>query len=570
MNIQSDKDLRQNNSLEKTEARCQTLFESANDAIGLLKNGVYFDCNKKTLEIFECSREEIIGQKPAALSPKFQPDETLSSESAEKRINDALNGKTQIFEWLHKKSDGTPFHTEISLSTAELPSGTYLLTIVRDITQRKQAEESLQKSEKRYQILVENIPGVTYLCANDDAWTMKVISHGIEKLSGHPTSDFIQNQVRSFLSIIHPEDRQRTKATVSKGINRKKSFTMEYRIICADGKFKWVFEKGQGIFDDTGQLLYLEGVILDITEHKQTQEVLERRTIELSNANQELLQHKNHLEDLVEERTERLQKSLERLTLLQNQLVASEKMAALGELVAGIAHEINTPIGVGITAASHLEMSTQTFSDIYNADKLTRQDFEKYLNDATESSKIIFSNLNRAAELIQGFKQVAVDQSSEEQRQFNMKEYLHEILSSLQPKFKNTPHEITVHCPDDISINSYPGALSQILTNLLMNSLKHGFEGIEGGNISIHVEMIGNKIKMIYKDSGNGISKENIKKLFDPFFTTKRGKGGSGLGMYIVFNLITKTLEGEINCYSNIGEGTTFELEFPCQLKALT
>jgi len=302
-----------------------------------------------------------------------------------------------------------------------------------------------------------------------------------------------------------------------------------------------------------------------LSENRKYQLHLEEKVIERTT---ELRELNENLEHKVEERTAELQESLDRLKQTQNQLVESEKMAALGGLVAGVAHEINTPVGIGVTAASHLEERTKKFSEIYKSGKLARSDFESFISVAQESSKMILSNMNRAADLIQSFKQVAVDQSSEEMRTFKVKEYVEEILMSLHPKFKSTNHEIILNCPEEFSLTSYPGALSQIITNFLMNSLKHGFEGVDSGKVTIDITKADNTVHLLYQDTGKGIPKKNLNKIFDPFFTTKRGQGGSGLGMHIVYNLITQTLGGEIKCSSIEGEGTKFELTIPCNMES--
>ena len=277
----------------------------------------------------------------------------------------------------------------------------------------------------------------------------------------------------------------------------------------------------------------------------------------------ELRELNENLEEKVESRTAELQESLDRLKDTQGQLVQSEKMAALGGLVAGVAHEINTPVGIGVTAASHLNDKTKKFAEVYASGKLSRTDFENYISIANESSTMILSNMNRAADLIQSFKQVAVDQSSEQKRNFKVKEYLKEILTSLHPKFKNTKFKINVECPEDFRMDSYPGAFSQIITNFLMNSLKHGFHDLQEGIINICITPNDREVTVIYSDSGNGIAPENLQKIFDPFFTTKRGQGGSGLGMHIVYNLVTQTLGGTITCSSEIDKGAQFQLELP-------
>lgn len=257
--------------------------------------------------------------------------------------------------------------------------------------------------------------------------------------------------------------------------------------------------------------------------------------------------------------------SLETLELTRDQLVQSEKMAALGELVAGVAHEINTPVGVGVTAASFLDAKTREFHGMFKAGELKRSELENYLTTVEEVSNSILINMERAAELISSFKQVAVDQSSENRRRFNLKEYMDEILLSLRPRYKKTSHVIQVSCEPDIELNSFPGAFSQILSNLIMNSLIHGFTGLENRTIDIGITSKEGQVVFVYKDNGQGMDQKQREKAFDPFFTTMRGKGGTGLGMSIVFNLVTQTLKGKINLESKIGDGVTLTLTFPEQ-----
>ncbi len=238
-------------------------------------------------------------------------------------------------------------------------------------------------------------------------------------------------------------------------------------------------------------------------------------------------------------------------------------MAALGGLVAGVAHEINTPVGVGVTAASLLEDKTKSFREIYSSGQMKRSDLEKYLDTAEQSSQMLLRNLQRAAELIQSFKQVAVDQSSEERREFRVKHYLEEILLSLRPQLKKTQHTISINGDETLTLDSYPGVFSQIVTNLVMNSLVHAYEPDEAGQLTFEFEQVKNRLAFEYADDGRGIAKENLSKIFDPFFTTKRGQGGSGLGLHIIYNLVTQKLGGTIRCESEVGKGTRFVIELP-------
>ena len=258
-----------------------------------------------------------------------------------------------------------------------------------------------------------------------------------------------------------------------------------------------------------------------------------------------------------------LEESLEKLHRTQKEMIQSAKMAALGDLVAGVAHEVNTPIGVSVTAASFLAERTRQLRELYGKGEMKRSDLEKYLALAEESSGSVLSNLERAAELVQSFKKVAADQSSEEKRVFGMKNYLEQILLSLRPQFKRTPHQVRMDCPDDLILDSYPGAIMQIITNLVMNSLIHGFADGRPGEISIKVEQAGENVVLTYRDTGIGMDREQKERIYDPFYTTTRGSGGTGLGMNIVFNLVTQTLKGSILLETSPGQGAVFMLTLP-------
>ena len=285
------------------------------------------------------------------------------------------------------------------------------------------------------------------------------------------------------------------------------------------------------------------------------------------------------LEDLVEERTHELRQEIGKrraekdqlvetlfeLQRTQKTLVESEKMAALGGLVAGVAHEINTPIGVSVTASSHLDDEISKLEALVSSGGLKKQSLLTFLTTAQESTRIISANLARAAALIMGFKQVAVDQSSEERRVFKLLPYIEEVLASLRPKLRVTPHTVAVEGDRDIELNSYPGAVAQIITNLIMNSLIHAYDDDKTpGNITITAGLCDDKVHLRYSDDGKGVTPDVQKKIFNPFFTTRRGDGGSGLGMHILYNLITQKLAGTVTCEGAPGQGVIFDINIPC------
>ena len=288
----------------------------------------------------------------------------------------------------------------------------------------------------------------------------------------------------------------------------------------------------------------------------------------------DLQQHRDHLEDLVSERTAELTQTLDNLKATQEQLIESEKMAALGGLVAGVAHEINTPVGIGITAASSLENETKLFVEACRTG-LKRSALKTYIKTATQSSQLILNNLRRAAKLVHSFKQVAVDQTSLEKRSFGVKGYLESTLSSLEPKLKQNRFgsknshglkgfiTLKVTGDDNLTLHSYPGAFSQVITNLVMNSLTHAYKSGEKGVLSFELTSDENRLYLKYSDDGCGIPPENLSRIFEPFFTTARNQGGTGLGLHIVYNLVTQKLAGTIRCESEVGVGTTFFIDLP-------
>ena len=303
------------------------------------------------------------------------------------------------------------------------------------------------------------------------------------------------------------------------------------------------------IYDEQGHIIYGINALQDITVRKQAEKLLE--------------DYSRTLEKEVRDRTQKLSQALEHLKATQNQLIESEKMAALGSLVAGVAHEINTPIGTAILTASFLENETQAFLKACKKEILKRSDLNQYLESATESSQLILRNLRRAGELVQSFKQVAIDQTNLEKRSILLKDYLEDALLSLRPQLKQAQHTLIVEGDETLTLDSYPGALSQVATNLVMNSIFHAYPPDQHGQLRFEVMRFQDRAVIEYTDDGCGIPSENLGKIFEPFFTTARSKGGSGLGLHIVYNLVTQTLQGTLRCESEIGAGTKFIIDLP-------
>ncbi|MFC4655201.1 MULTISPECIES: sensor histidine kinase [Rheinheimera] len=304
----------------------------------------------------------------------------------------------------------------------------------------------------------------------------------------------------------------------------------------------------------------LSQAMMDLQQQKQELEVKQQ-------ALREEIERRRHSEEALRQKQAELEKSVDDLKQAQDRLVQSEKMAALGGFVAGITHEVNTPVGIGVTATSFLAEKLATLESQYKDKTLTPKMLEHFIEEAKQSSTLLQSNLTRASELIASFKQIAVDQTSDALRTINLADYLSEVIRSLQPNFKKTRHHIDVNCPENMILSCPAGAISQIFTNLLMNSLIHGFEEMDEGHIRITVLDEGSMVDITYSDDGRGLTQDQLEKLFHPFFTTKRDQGGSGLGTHITYNLVRQTLGGSIQVSSEPGHGLSYHIRFPKNLK---
>jgi signal transduction histidine kinase len=291
-------------------------------------------------------------------------------------------------------------------------------------------------------------------------------------------------------------------------------------------------------------------------------EILETQE-KIKGLNAELEQRVISRTKMLEQTNNELRMTLKKVKEMQDHLVESEKMASLGTLVAGIAHEVNTPIGIAVTAVSHLEEKLDAIDKAIQQKALTQSQLINFLKASQEAVNLTKINLEHATELIKSFKQVSVDQASESYHEFLGKEYLGEIVYSLQPVITKNSLQVNISCPEDLRIESYPGVLFQVLTILVMNSIQHGYKEGEGGEIIIDMQAQDGEVTLSYADKGKGVSEENLKKIFDPFFTTKRSQGSAGLGLHIAYNQITKLLGGTIRCESQLNVGTQFIIRFP-------
>tara|TARA_R110002050_G_scaffold55155_11_gene124647 strand:- start:1004 stop:2749 length:1746 start_codon:yes stop_codon:yes gene_type:complete len=255
--------------------------------------------------------------------------------------------------------------------------------------------------------------------------------------------------------------------------------------------------------------------------------------------------------------------SITELNKAKERLLEAEKMASLGALSAEVSHELATPVGISITSSTYLLEQITHLQETLSQNKLSKKSIETFIENANKSTVLLINNLQRTSELLTSFKQIAVDQTSDKIRIISISKYLNEIIHSIHPKLRKTNHTINVHCDENIEVYSHPGAIAQIIINLIVNSIIHGFEHIDNGEITIDVTFHHNWLIIDYADNGQGISEEAHKQLFDAFYTTKSHNGGTGLGTHIIKNLVIDTLNGTITAHSELGKGLSYHIELP-------
>ncbi|MDW6004877.1 sensor histidine kinase [Vibrio mangrovi] len=334
-------------------------------------------------------------------------------------------------------------------------------------------------------------------------------------------------------------------------LNEKQNFQHCEVALTLNGHQRWLMFQAQARYNnDDHEFLGFRGTALNITELKSVQS-------ELETLNQSL-------ENTVQERTQDLAQSLKRLKQAQAQLIQSEKLAALGGLVAGVAHEVNTPLGIAVTATSIIEEVTEEFESAFRNQTLTTDQFVDLTGRLKSGSELLQSNLGRASKLIRDFKQTAVDQVSESRSKFNIHQVIMALIASMHPETRKIPVTPQLEGDENLMMNSLPGILTQIVSNLIMNSIVHAFEGEHPSPI-IHIKFYAEAQNIIleYQDNGIGVPHELHEKIFEPFYTSKRGYGGSGLGLNLVFNLVTQKLKGTLQFTSEPGQGVHYRIQLP-------
>jgi signal transduction histidine kinase len=289
---------------------------------------------------------------------------------------------------------------------------------------------------------------------------------------------------------------------------------------------------------------------------------IDRLLSQLREAEQRLNDYSDRLEATVSERTRELSRSLDQLQNAREQLINSERLASLGTLMAGVAHEVNTPLGISVTAASVVSEALDALRAQFQADRLTRDEFAALMRQAHEGQLIVVGNLSRAAKLVRDFKQSATNQADETLCEYDIAQTTRALIASLQPETKKIPVHPRFEGPTVLKGLGYPGVLMQVLTNLIINSVRHAFEGVAQPQIHIELAELSGTVELIYRDNGVGVPPALHNRIFEPLFTTRRGQGGTGLGLNIVYNLVTQKLAGQLDFWSAPQRGVTFRVRF--------
>lgn len=521
-------------------------------SITRVSDGRYVEVNEAFERFTGYTRDEVVGRTSLELG-------LWNKASQRQAVLDIFKTHDVVREFPveMRKRDGQVRVTLLNAALYKTHGERFMLVVLRDITDALQTERNLRESEARFASLFEQSPIPTSYTVDTDNYTSNHRNDAFYKTFGY-SRDAQHGTLPPKQGIwAHAEDAERAQQI---RLNEEAVSNWVVEVVCGDGSRRWVSLYACFIVEPHRKIVV--STLIDITDQLR--------------ARQEILDLNAQLEDRVSERTRQLQdantelsKTFHTLSQAKDQLVQSEKLAALGALVAGVAHELNTPIGNGLTVASSLEFKTTEFTKSM-AGGLTRSTLDKYVADARSASSIMVSNLTRAADLVRSFKQVAVDQTSSKRREFELQEVVSEIVLTLSPSIRHSGCTVVTDISADLRFDSYPGPLGQVLSNLINNAIIHGYGDGQGGTITMQARAAGiDEVELAVIDQGRGIESANLKRIFEPFYTTRLGQGGSGLGLHIVHNIVTGVLGGTIDVRSNPGQGAVFTLRLPVNAPAL-
>lgn len=516
--------------LEESELRFRSVTQTATDAIiSVDSSGKVILWNKAAEEIFNYSKSEIIGKPVTKIIPeRFRKRHNDSLQKAVSRRVSKLAGKTM--ELVGLKKDGSEFPIDLSLATWSMGEEMFFTGIVRDVTERKQAEQALKDSEKQFRTLVENIPGIVYRCELHIPWKMEHISSGIYQLSGYPADDFIDGKKRNYADIVFPEDLEKVDESVNQGVEGHKAYDIEYRVRHATGGIRWVHEKGKAIYDKNGEPIYLDGVIMDISERKEVDNALKERQKEIEILNATLAR--------------RVQEEVDKNRQKDFIMVHQSRLAAMGEMIGLIAHQWRQPLNA-------INLIIYNIKDMYDNDRLDDQ----MLEDLTSKG---ISLAKKMSTTIDDFRNFFKPKNEEK---FNINRIVNDALLLVDASFKYNNISVELNEQEEVVAVGFPNEYSQVILNILNNARDAIVSRKVKGEIKIDTFYEDKSSVVRIRDNGGGIAEGILNTIFDPYFTTKEGEG-TGIGLYIARVIIEEHMHGCIEV-QNVSEGVEFKISTP-------
>ena len=447
------------------------------------------------------------------------------------------DGTVRDYEYQVRSRDGTVLWLSDSATVVRNDDGEVVRYegTVRDITDQKRAEDAIAEGRRMLQMVIDTVPAV--INVKNNALRYVMMNRYMAGIFGVDPQDAIGRTTAELMQRYGAAKTDENDKRVL-SVRRELGFYEEEYKDAAGNMRQWLVNK-LPILDQQGEIENIVTVALDIGERKRSE--------------QEMRKAKDSAEA-----------ALRNLRETQNSLIEAEKLAALGRLVAGVAHEVNNPVGISLTVASALERKTAIFGAQVERGDLRRSSLNDFLNTARDASSQLVANLNRAAELIQSFKQVAADRNYSDQRTFDLGDLTEQVVMSLRPGLRKHNLTLNVDCEPNLMMNSYPGPYGQVLTNLFLNAVAHAFPDGKPGEVEIKVHAAdGDNVEVIFADNGCGMSLDVRRRAFDPFFTTRRDQGGTGLGLHIVYSIVTTRLGGRLSLDSAPGNGTRIQMILP-------
>lgn len=517
------------------EESYRKLFESSVDGIYVTTpSGDLLDANPALARMmgYATPKDLIEGIKDVATNVYLHPEARAQYQHLMQR-----DGMVREFEYQVQARDGSILWLSDSASAVRNDAGevTRYEGVVRDITDQKRAEDAIAEGRRLLQQVIDTVPAVINVKDKDLRYVlMNRYMAGIFGIEPHEALGRTTGDLMSRYGAAKTDEHDKR---VLSGVRELGFYEEEYKDSAGNMR-QWLVNK-LPLLDADGEIENIVTVALDIGERKRGE--------------QEMRKAKDAAEA-----------ALRNLRETQNSLIEAEKLAALGRLVAGIAHEVNNPVGISLTVASALERKTAVFAGEVERGNLRRSSLNEYLDTSKDAAAQLVANLNRAAELITSFKQVAADRNYSDQRVFDLGDLTEQVVMSLRPGIRKHNLTLNVECQPGLSMNSYPGPYGQVLTNLFLNAVAHAFPDGKAGTIDIQVRASGkDNVEIIFSDNGVGMSMDVRRRAFDPFFTTRRDQGGTGLGLHIVYSIVTTRLGGRLDLDSEPGGGTRIQMILP-------